>query len=375
MPFCYSPWTNVDISPAGDITPCCKFRRKYYAEQFNIQTHTLKEYANSQLVDEIKNEFLNKEWPKGCERCRIEEENGIESKRQLDNARWHKEYQQYNLKQARFITASIAFGNTCNLKCITCGPVASSRWNQEYKDLYGIDIPPFKFYKKNFVQDFINQAPDIVHLDIPGGEPFLSGIDEQQELLRHYVDTGKSNSISLHYTTNGQIFPDIAWWTLWQHFAEVDIQLSIDGVADKYEYIRYPGNWNLLESNVTEYIKQEQELSNIRLSVSHTVSAYNIFYLDEFFEWCYNKGLPRPWLGRVHDPEYMRPGVWPKQAKENLINILSNSKDEDVRNWATLIGNTDDSIFFEKFKEQTKQHDEYRRTDFNKTFSELVKYL
>jgi len=71
----------------------------------------------------------------------------------------------------------------------------------------------------------------------------------------------------------------------------------------------------------------------------------------------------------------MRPGVWPKQAKENLINILSNSKDEDVRNWATLIGNTDDSIFFEKFKEQTKQHDEYRRTDFNKTFSELVKYL
>lgn len=375
MPFCYSPWTNVDISPAGDITPCCKFRRKYYTEQFNIQTHTLKEYTNSQLITKIKNEFLNKEWPKGCERCRIEEENGIASKRQLDNTRWHKEYQQYNLTQARFITASIAFGNTCNLKCITCGPVASSRWNQEYKDLYGIDIPPFKFYKKNFVQDFINQAPDIVHLDIPGGEPFLSGIDEQQELLQHYVDTGKSNLISLHYTTNGQIFPDSRWWNLWQHFAEVDIQLSIDGIGDRYEYIRYPGNWNLLVSNVTEYIKQEHELPNIRLSVSHTVSAYNIFYLDEFFQWCYTVGLPRPWLGRVHDPECMRPGIWPTEARQNLIDTLSSSNDADIRSWATLISNTDDSIFFEKFKEQTKQHDEYRRTDFNKTFSELVKYL
>lgn len=359
----------------GDITPCCKFQKHYYNQQFNIQTHSLSDYSNSELVNQIKEEFQQGIWPQGCDRCRIEESAGIQSKRQLDYSRWGSEYQKYDLNREDFITASIAFGNTCNLKCITCGPGPSSRWQKEYLELYGKEIKHFKFYKKNFVADFIKQTDKIIHLDIPGGEPFLSGVDEQKELLRHYIQQGQSKQISLHYTTNAQIFPDPSWWSLWKHFKEVDLQLSIDGVEARYEYIRFPASWPTLIDNVNRYLQAQHDLENIRLSVSHTVSAYNIYYLDEFVEWCYYIGLPKPWLGRVHRPDFMRPTVWPDTVKKLIINRLDSNQMEEIRQMVQLLINHDDSELFKTFKTQTKAHDQYRNLKFSRVFPELSDYI
>jgi MoaA/NifB/PqqE/SkfB family radical SAM enzyme len=375
MPFCYSPWTNIDIDPTGKITPCCKFQTKYYPEVFNLQTNTISDYTNSDFLQQIKTEFKEGQWPLGCERCRIEEENGLDSKRILDNVRWQSNYDRYNFTDPKFITASIAFGNTCNLTCITCSSYSSSRWQQEYKKIYQVDIKHFRFYKKEFVKTFTEKAPDLIHIDIPGGEPFLSGIKEQQELLQYYIDKNQAGNITLHYTTNATIFPDASWWDLWKHFKEIDLQLSVDGIKDRYEYIRYPGVWSTVEDHTKSYIQKEQELANFRLSVSHTVSAYNIFYLDEFFEWCYAIGLPRPWLGRVHNPAHMRPTVWPEPARTIIINQLLNSKHKDSLAWATLMANNDDSALFKTFKLKVKEHDAYRQLDFRKTFPELAEYL
>lgn len=373
MTFCHSPWTNIDISPQGDITPCCKFQMSSYDQKFNIQKHTLDEYVESAFLTKIKQDFSQGNWPQGCERCQIEEQNNIESKRQLDHQRWSDHYNQYQLDSNQFITASIAFGNTCNLKCITCSPHSSSRWQQEYREIYNIDIDNVRFYRNDFVKTFIDQAPNIVHLDIPGGEPFLSGVPEQQQLLRHYVDSGQAKNITLHYTTNATVFPDSVWWDLWQHFKEIDLQLSIDGVGARYEYIRHPGNWDTLVSNIDQYI--DRQSGNFRLSVSHTVSAYNIYYLDEFVSWCYNQGLPRPWLGRVHNPAHMRPTVWTGSARQKIINHLAQSSHEDVQNWVKLIEQNDDSMMFEQFQKRLHQHDQYRNTNFANTFPELAPYI
>jgi MoaA/NifB/PqqE/SkfB family radical SAM enzyme len=373
MTFCYSPWTNIDIDPQGGLTPCCKFQMSKYDKSFNVQTQTLDEYSGSAFLAEIKQEFTQGQWPRGCERCRIEEQNNIQSKRQMDYQRWQEQYVQYQLSSNQFITASIAFGNTCNLKCITCGPYSSSRWQQEYREIYNIDIDNVRFYREDFVDKFIEQAPGIVHLDIPGGEPFLSGVPEQQRLLKHYVDSGQAKNITLHYTTNATVFPDQAWWDLWQHFREIDIQLSVDGISARYEYIRYPGNWDQLVANVDRYLAQQSD--NFRLSVSHTVSAYNIYYLDEFVTWCYNKGLPRPWLGRVHNPVHMRPTVWASHAKQKIIDCLNQSQHQDVKNWANLMEQNDDSNMFEQFQQRLHQHDQYRNTTFASTFPELAPYI
>jgi MoaA/NifB/PqqE/SkfB family radical SAM enzyme len=366
MPFCYSPWTNIDISPDGRVAPCCKFVGA------NPEYTTVESYASSKFLEEIKQDFENQQWPSGCDRCQIEEQNGIESKRQLDYQRWKSHYESYDLTSKKFITASVALGNTCNLKCITCGPLSSSLWHQEHKHIYGKTVAPVKFFKQDFVEDFVKHAPNIIHLDIPGGEPFLSGVSEQKQLLEHYIQSGHAANTTIHYTTNATLMPDAEWWSLWQHFKEIEIQISIDGIGARFEYIRYPGNWSKVSSNVAEYVSQQHK---IKLSVSHTVSAYNIYYLDEFFSWCHNQGLPRPWLGRVHRPAHMRPAVWPAHVRDIIAKHLLLSQNADVQNWGQLMQRSDDSEHFETFKTKLEQHDQYRSLNFRNTFSELAKYI
>ena len=375
MPFCHAPWTNVDISPQGAILPCCKYQTQPQDPNFNIQTHSLTQYSQSAFLREIQKDFLDGQWPAGCVRCQLDEQNNIPSKRELDYLRWSEHYDHYDLNSEQWLTASIAFGNTCNLKCITCDSDNSSRWREEYRDIYGQDFRHVKFYRNDFVDDFLSRSSQILHLDIPGGEPFLSGVDEQKKLLKHYIDSGRAHDISVHYTTNATVFPDAEWWQLWSHFREIDMQLSIDGVAGRYEYIRYLAVWNDTLNNVHRYIQQEKSIPNLRLSVSHTVSAYNIFYLDEFFSWCEQVGLPRPWLGRVHNPAHMRPTVWPQQARDRIAEHLNASAYPDVKTWAQAIANGNDSDQFDEFCDRLRQHDQYRGLDFATTFPEMAIYL
>lgn len=362
------------MSPQGALSPCCKFQLEKYKQTYNIQTDSLLDYVHSEFLQELREQFQAGEWPTGCERCRIEEENGIDSKRILDQRRWHTHYTNVDLGRSEFITASVAFGNTCNLKCITCNSYSSSKWRQEYQDIYGVDIRPVHFYRKDFVDTLVSQAPNLVHLDIPGGEPLLSGVEEQKKLLQHYIESGRAQDVSLHYTTNATVFPDQQWLDLWAHFNEIDIQLSIDGTGPRYEYIRYPAKWDVVVHNVHKYIDLERSEHNVRLSVSHTVSAYNIFYIPEFLSWCSDLGLPEPWLGRVHRPVHMRPEVWHSHARAFIQTKLSTNKNPISQTWASLL-DCDESQHFDDFVKYTELHDRARSLSFAKTFSELAVFL
>ena len=375
MPFCHAPWTNLDISPQGHILPCCKFQIGSNDQQFNIQQDSLDSYVRSAFLAKIKQDFLNDQWPTGCVRCQNEEQNNIKSKRQLDHERWAEHYAQYQIDSDQWITASIAFGNTCNLKCITCNSETSSRWHAEYKKIYNVHGNHVKFYREDFVETLVNQAPGVIHLDIHGGEPLLTGVQQQKKLLQHYIDSGQATDISLHYTTNVTVFPDSDWWQLWRHFKEIDLQLSIDGIEQRYEYIRYPAVWVDTVTNTERYIQKEKELANIRLSVSHTVSAYNIFYLDEFFAWCNNIGLPRPWLGSVHNPAHFRPTVWPDHVRNLIQQHLNCSKYDDVHVWAQAVVNADDYEYFDQFCKRLREHDQYRGLVFENTFPEMATFI
>jgi sulfatase maturation enzyme AslB (radical SAM superfamily) len=375
MTFCFAPWSNLEILPTGDILPCCKFQGNHYADKFNIRQHTIDEYRQSVMLTGIKQQFQQGQWPSGCDRCRIEEENKIESKRQLDYTRWKHHYDDYNLDNDTLLTVSLALGNTCNLKCIICSPYASSKWSKEYKDLYSIEVASIEDVRQDVIGNLTTIAPNLVHIDMHGGEPLLSGIEQHRALLDYYINNGQSRNVTIHYTTNATLFPDATWIQRWEHFAEVDLQLSIDGIQRRYEYQRYPADWDTLVANVNKYLELQQHRPNIKLSVAHTVSAYNIFYIDEFVQWCNQVGLPKPWIGKLHRPEHLRPSVWPEPAKEIIINKLQSSAIEEVHVWANLMQTTDDSKLFEQFRQFVQRHDQYRSLNFQTTFPELAKYL
>ena len=369
---CLVPWTSIDIRPNGTIAPCCKYRETP-EEKLNITQVSIDDYTNSTFLKKIKDTMLQNKWPEGCFRCKQEEASGIKSKRILDYERWPVEFDTYN-EDKGYIIAAIAFGNTCNLKCITCHSGASSLWRKEYFDIYGVDNAPVDKLSSD-ASEIYDAMPNIIHLDIPGGEPFLSEIKKQKRLLQRYVDSGQSKDITLHYTTNGQIFPGQEWWNLWQNFKEIDMQLSIDGVGKRYEYIRFPAKEGIIEKNTQLYIEKEKTNNNLRLSVSHTVSSYSIYYLTEFFDWCEQVGLPRPWCGVVNTPKHMRPQVFPQAIKNKIIKHLNSSRHQDVHTWATYLTNNDSSGHYEKFLQITDAHDRYRKLSFANTFPEVKELL
>jgi hypothetical protein len=153
------------------------------------------------------------------------------------------------------------------------------------------------------------------------------------------------------------------------------IQASIDGIGERYEYLRYPASWSILKDNVQQYIAHEKTHSNFRLSIAHTVSAYNVYYLDEFVTWCSKIGLPKPWMGKLHRPDSLRPTVWHKDAKIFIAEQLESSIYEEVRKWANHLRTVDDSELFDTFVERTLVHDQYRNLDFKKVFPELANYI
>tara|TARA_R110000782_G_scaffold112466_1_gene202372 strand:+ start:50 stop:1183 length:1134 start_codon:yes stop_codon:yes gene_type:complete len=369
---CLVPWTSIDIRPNGTIAPCCKYRETP-EEKLNITQVSIDDYTNSTFLKKIKDTMLQNKWPEGCFRCKQEEASGIKSKRILDYERWPVEFDTYT-EDKGYIIAAIAFGNTCNLKCITCHSGASSLWRKEYFDIYGVDNAPVDKLSSD-ASEIYDAMPNIIHLDIPGGEPFLSEIKKQKRLLQRYIDSGQSKDITLHYTTNGQIFPGQEWWNLWQNFKEIDMQLSIDGVGKRYEYIRFPAKEGIIEKNTQLYIEKEKTNNNLRLSVSHTVSSYSIYYLTEFFDWCEQVGLPRPWCGVVNTPKHMRPQVFPQAIKNKIIKHLNSSRHQDVHTWATYLTNNDSSGHYEKFLQITDAHDRYRKLSFANTFPEVKELL
>jgi radical SAM protein with 4Fe4S-binding SPASM domain len=371
---CYAPWSNVEILPGGSILPCCKFVDHHYEERFNITTHDISDHQRSQKLITIKQEMLDGQWPKGCDRCRIEEDANIQSRRQMDYERWQHHYQDYDLNSNELLTVGIAIGNVCNLKCITCSPHASSRWQKEYQDVYRMTVPVIEEVRKSFVNSLTDRAPGLVHLDIHGGEPFLSGIDEHEQLLDYYIANGQAKNISIHYTTNGTIWPS-NWFQRWQHFREIDLQISIDGVGERFEYMRYPAAWSTLVENVNRYLEHERSNQNFRISVAHTVSAFNVYYIDEFVNWCAQVGLPKPWMGKLHNPSFLRPSAWHSTAKQCIINKLNSSQVPEVRDWAQLVEQNDDSDQFDNFKQYIQRHDQYRQLRYQDTFAELGKFL
>ena len=373
--FCFAPWSNLEILPSGAILPCCKFQDAYYHQQYTVLKHSFQDYFSSEMLTTVKNDFQNNRWPQGCERCKIEEASQIPSKRQLDYVRWQNHYEKFDTENNRLLTLSMAIGNTCNLKCIMCGPVASSLWNKEYQDIYGIKLTPIRRFKKTIIPDVIDLAADLVHIDVHGGEPFLSGQKDHESLLDHLVQTGQSEKISIHYTTNGTVWPESRWFEKWMHFKEVEIQLSIDGVGERYEYIRYPGKWQVLQENSRRYLDRASKDSGVRLSVAHTVSAYNIYYLDEIFDWCETIGLPMPWTGKLHRPPYLRPSVWPDAARSIIMHHLDSSQHPEVQKWAHHLASEDDQEHFDKFREFTATHDRYRGLDFKSTFQEMAGFI
>ncbi len=359
--FCKLPWIGLNITTQGEYAPCCKYKIPV--------AKSLNDYLGSDHLKKLKHDFSNGQQPDGCKRCWDEEAAGLQSLRQ-----YYADYvdtgPRVELDQYKIL--HVTFGNVCNLACRTCNSYSSSRWLAEekklgIKTLHGHET----FYKEHsFLTGLKSVSQNLVHVTFSGGEVFYAGVTEHLDYLDFLINNGPEN-ISLQYITNTSIFPNQESWTRWKKFKKVTIELSIDGIYDKFEYLRYPATWDVCYSNIKKYQTNKE---TIDLSISHTVSFFNVFYLDEFYLWCLKEKLPIPFINVVHNPVEFSAKNLPNNIKTVIKNKLSKFK---IFNSTIefLSDQADSTIKLSDILAKVEAVDRLRNQDFNQVFPEFSKLL
>ena len=363
---CYYPWVGLDIEVQQDFRPCCKYK--------NVLAKNLPDFLASDERKQLQQDFLDGKKPEGCSRCWQDEASGILSKRQRD---WVSVFNETKPDLNSFKVLSVPFGNICNLACRTCKSYASSRWLTEEQKLKKV-FPETKIWPHNryyaepdFLKNIKSVSDDLVLIEMPGGEPFVSGIEEHLEYLDYLIQHNAKN-ITIHYTTNCTIMPDERFWERWSKFKTINMQLSIDGTGKVYEYTRWPGVWSEVYENIQHYKQKRKENSNLILSISHTMSIFTVFYVDEFIEWCRVEELPKPYIGMVFRPDYYGVDVLSKETKEYLCKKLTDPHSIQVLNYMNTL---DNQHLLEKAFKYIITIDEHRKQKFSESLPEFYNVL
>lgn len=178
----------------------------------------------------------------------------------------------------------LLFDRSCNLACVTCSPVNSSFWAKHLKD----NRVPVQIY--NDVDNIEKILHVLKNLDLSnvgmiqfcGGETLMgNSYWRAAELIASVVpDPGK---IELGFQTNCTQPIDKKWFDLISKFKLVKLMMSIDGVGDRFEYLRWPANWNQVTDNI--FNLRETLPSNVMFFVQECTSCLNLFYFDEVKNW------------------------------------------------------------------------------------------
>lgn len=393
--FCVLPWIHLATHPHGDVTPCCEADHTTRNSSshnivdgkhqiLNLHTHSIKEIINSDSFREIRKQMLSGKQPDVCRMCYKKEEKGMESKRTYEN----KNYSFFDKNIAKRITkedgtikpnlkfVELRLGNTCNLMCRTCNPASSSKWRNDYKLLkqnlkfvrsYN-QITEFKWpEKQEFWNELFDLSDGMMSLYINGGEPML--IKKHWEFLTNLVESGKSKNIHLWYSTNMTIIDNRAW-DLWKEFGRVQILASIDDLGERNRYIRYSTDWD----KVVKFVDLLNE-KKIEWTALQTISAMNFYYLDEFNTWVESKGVYVS-HNYVSDPNYLSPLVIPLKARKKIITRLQDKLPERLhKNLLSWFGEGDYPELWMQFLTYTKELDNMRNENFEKTFHQFYQFL
>jgi sulfatase maturation enzyme AslB (radical SAM superfamily) len=200
-----------------------------------------------------------------------------------------------------------------------------------------------------------------------GGEPFL--IKPLLRLVEQAVDQGHAKNITLHYNSNGSIYPE-KYIDYWKKFKHVDIHFSIDNIGTRFELER-GGSWNQVDSNINQLVNLK--LPNIKINIMPAISIMNIFYINELFQWADKLSLPVHPL-YVTDPIGFDLKHLTADAKELIINKFQNHQWPEMKNILAYIKSVPDSNGRE-FVKLCKHFDDLRNQNFADSHTEVAKAM
>ena len=359
--FCALPFTYVYVDSLNEYKLCSDAR---LSSQINTNDKSILEYFNSDYINEIRFDMIRGELSEKirgtCIRCIEREELNSWSRRQKSiNPKIINQFKNSKDLIPTSNTIKLKFGNLCNLKCLTCGPYSSSRWAHErneknemtvFKELkdsiskasfekYGnlyqetfdhefvFDMNSLTYnFNEKFYKELITIIPKIKYIIISGGEPFLN--DEFYEFIQWLIKNNFAENINLIVFSNMTKLIK-HYKAIYDKFNSFTINVSLDGVSKKDEYIRRGTNFKEKTRNI------EQLISYFNLEFCSTMSILNVGYQSDIIDFCQKYNKKPNFFNVLVEPFYLQINNLP----DNIIKIykdrnqyhrLFNSKQKEL---------------------------------------------
>jgi len=373
--FCILPWINQEARTNGEIGVCCVMQET--VPDMNLADGaTLKDAWDSKWLADLKEDFLAGEKPSACYNCWNEEKAGIDSKRLRELRKFPHHLE--DLDHLKPKSMDLKLGNICNTKCRICTGFASSQWvpeeierdgeTNQFAQLMG-RLGRWPELNEQFWDDLESQIEEVESLEFFGGEPFL--IKRHFEILQTLADKGRAKDISLSYNTNGSIFPE-QHIDLLSQFKDVQVFFSIDGVGERFNYIRHPGKFEDVMENYYKF----RSVPKIRTNIFYTVSLFNIMYMDELLEYQKENDIETEiHFNMVYVPHHISPKALPETAKKAITEKFKDHTDHRIQSTLNFMNQEDYDGYLDELVRQVQFSDKYRDESIAKTFPELYQYL
>ncbi|BCB28363.1 hypothetical protein SKTS_32490 [Sulfurimicrobium lacus] len=329
-----------------------------HGNPLTVYEHSLVDIWNSADMRTIRRAMVSGAKVEGCRKCWEVEERGGSSKRMEANDIFLMEGK--SIRQLKSATERDSFhshslprdyqldlGNVCNLKCRTCFSQYSSRiaadpvhrfWEKvgfhggkcsggdgtaspkpsDIEDCLVRSRFPSKlpWYEDHdfLIGELLEHPEYITGLQIIGGEPMVAR--QLAPVIYHIASKGMPDRVALNLTTNGTIF-DPSLFSKIAEFWKISFSISIDGIGEYFEYIRYPGKW----ADILKHLDKYAEMKNVRRYVLPTFHIYNALNITDVFRFCDDRKL-RLIFNTLGSPRFLAASVLPPKARRVAIDRL-----------------------------------------------------
>lgn len=404
---------GLRLATNGTFFACCHtfnapFRNEE-GELLRAGEYSIDDALNSHTRQTMLKEFKNDIRSAACKVCWDAEDAGFESKRIRDNITFRETNRAIpTRKDDDIFFLELNLGNTCNLACRICHISASSKWRNDHKVLHPnyseaeLDAEVLE-YSKAYLDDssiwkYLKEIlPKIQQLDIYGGEPML--MKKQWEILEFCVKEGYAHSQFMSFNTNGTIVTP-KYIDILTSFHMSRIGFSLDGVGDRFHYLRYPGNWLTVNNNITKWLETREKIekdpnkhNKLLLEIACTISALNVMYVFEMLDYALERDI-KLFISFVYNPVYLSITNLPEDVKPKVLAYIEeelekrevpyskNRAKNDLQHARTLqsfnevrkiittlkLPNKSNPKEWRTFRKHTQLLDRSRKQDFKYTF-------
>lgn len=361
---CALAWHGVCVNQDGTLDPCCQYTNPFLYKR--LPFNQFEEFDRT-VRQSMRDDFAAGRPHAGCQKCYQEESAGWTTLRHFAN-QWYGNPQGTEIQHVE-----LRLGNYCNLKCFMCSPGSSSSISverQQHADKFAsVGIYPYvpdmpHYWETPEFADFSDEfLTHVQRINITGGEPFM--IPEVITMLDRLWP--QRNTIALSFNTNMTMLSNQLLERLVQ-FHNLEICVSLEGVGEMNNYLRYPSQWSTIHNNIK---KIKQQVPQAHVSVNHTFQHASAYSLPALARYCQEQEISLH-MTLVQGDAYLGLASVPPGDLEDLKTWASSTTHLNTKQQQFVIRTIDNTHFdlnlYLKFRDYVMVLDDIRKTSWDYVF-------